>query len=198
MRARSMGLPSWRRADSTDATERSGARLAVGAVLVGAAAVTAVMTTGEGGDGVTALVVTRAVAEGAALGSGDVRAATVQVPEPGVLHGPSLAPGATAARSLSPGEPLLVRDVVASHPDDRRVTIPVSPEALPSGLGVGEHVDLWQPGRPSAPLIADVVVAGVTPPDIGAASVEVLVGPADVATAVAATTTSDIVLARRP
>ena len=198
MRTRSKSHSSWRRAGGADPAERPGTRLTVGIVLVAAAAVTAVMTAGDGTDGVAALVVTRPVAEGAVLAADDVRPATVQVPDPAVLHGPRLTTGVTASRTLAPGEPVLASDVVPGHPDDRGVTIPVSPETLPAALGVGEHVDVWQPGRPSAPLIADVVVAGVTPPDLGAASVEVIVGPADVATAVAATTTPDIVLARRP
>lgn len=181
----------------TQRAERSGPRLVIGVGLVAAAAVVA-FTTGTGDEGFSALVATRPVAQGTALDGGAVRQVIVDVPDPTVLHPPQLSDGAIAGRSLTPGEPVLVHDVVGRRPDDRRITLPIAPAAMPVDLGVGEHVDVWQAGRSSTPLITDAVVAGVTPPDLGEARVEVVVGPADVATAVAATTTPDIVLARLP
>lgn len=186
----STGQPSRR-------TESTGPRVVIGIGLVAAAAVVAFATHG-GGAGVPALVAARPVAEGTALDAGALQQATVEVPDPTVLYQPPLAADVISARSLAPGEPLLARDVTTRRPDDRRITLPIAAQAMPADLVAGERVDVWRPGQAATPLIADAVVAGVSPPDLGDARVEIVVGPADIERAVAATTTPDIVLARLP
>lgn len=188
------------RADGTiGAAGRPGRlRVSAGLGLVAAAGVIA-WTTTTGSDGsVEAWVATQPVPVRGPVSGAQFESASVTLPDETVLWPDGRQPSGVATRSVSPGEPLLVTDVAPASPDGaRRVTLAVASEQLPDGLVPGDVVDVWAPGSP-APLLSDVVVTGVVPPDIGSGRVEVAVAQTEVRAAVQAASTEQLVLVRHP
>lgn len=183
------------RPDRTGAPRR---RLLTGVALIAAAAVIAYATVPGRPEGDPALIVTRPVPAGTSMAPDLLAPATVSLPDPRVLYPADQPVAGTAARTLREGEPLLAADVTTAPSQDRLVTLPVAPDLMPVGLRVGERVDVWQPGRGTAPVLAGAVVNDVSPADVAEARVELLVPPAAVATAVGAAGSPDLVLARQP
>lgn len=142
------------------------------------------------------------VAATAPLTEADFDRAEVAVPDPTVLFASGTAPGGTAARAISAGEPLLRGDVrPAGAERTRAVTLTVAAERLPAGLQAGGRVDVWT-GPAAAPsrVLADVPVAAVSDgSDAGGfAQIELLVPEDSGEQAVRAALADDVIVVRRP